>query len=143
MPNVLDRLAAAAESGENISAAVEASSRRVDLDPLDEHAQRRLMALGRAGDRGGAIRRYRACVAVLERELGVAPLAETTELYEAIRDAREAPDQGPVAGAVPFARPTQFVPPQPLAVTTPGRLPHVGRDAEVAFVLGAHRSASR
>ncbi len=140
--DVLDRLAAAAESGGDISAAVEAASRRVDLDPLDEPAQRRLMALlGRAGDRGGAIRRYRACVAVLERELGVAPLAETTELYEAIRDAREAPDQGPVA-AVPFARPTQFVPPQPLAVTTPGRLPHVGRDAEVAFVLGAHRSAS-
>ena len=43
--------------------------------------------LARSGDRAGAIRQYRACVAVLERELGVAPLAETTELYEAIRDA--------------------------------------------------------
>ena len=44
--------------------------------------------LARSGDRAGAIRQYRACVGVLERELGVAPLAETTEVYEAIRDAR-------------------------------------------------------
>ena len=68
---------------------MDAAGRRVDLDPLDEAAHRRLMALlARTGDRAAAIRQYRACVATLERELGVAPLAETTELYEAIRDGR-------------------------------------------------------
>ena len=47
-----------------------------------------MAALAHGGDRAGAIRQYRATVAMLERELGVAPLAETTELYEAIRDER-------------------------------------------------------
>ena len=37
-------------------------------------------------DRSGALRQYRACVAILERELGVVPLADTTARYEAIRD---------------------------------------------------------
>ena len=33
---------------------------------------------------------YRECVRILEQELGVAPLAETTELYEAIKSSRPA-----------------------------------------------------
>lgn len=137
--DVLDRLATAAEAGGDVAGAVAAASRRVDLDPLDEPAQRRLMALlGRAGDRGGAIRRYRACVAVLERELGVAPLAETTELYEAIRDARVEPGRGPMV-AVPSV---VVAPASPASPAAPERLPHVGRDAEVASVLGVHAAAT-
>ena len=89
MAAVLDRLVAITEAAGDLPAAVAAAARRVDLDPLDEGAHRRLMGLyARADDRAAAIRQYRACVGVLERELGVAPLAETTELYEAIRDAR-------------------------------------------------------
>ena len=136
---VLDLLAAAADAGGDTAGAVAAASRRVDLDPLDEPAQRRLMALlARSGDRGGAIRRYRACVAVLERELGVAPLAETTELYEAIRDARVEPDRGPVATPPPEIAASGPPPPPP----APERLPHVGRDAEVAAVLDCYASVS-
>jgi DNA-binding SARP family transcriptional activator/tetratricopeptide (TPR) repeat protein len=136
---VLDLLAAAADAGGDTAGAVAAASRRVDLDPLDEPAQRRLMALlARSGDRGGAIRRYRACVAVLERELGVAPLAETTELYEAIRDARVEPDRGPVATPPPEIAASGPPPPPPV----PERLPHVGRDAEVAAVLDCYASVS-
>ncbi len=87
--DVLERLATTAEAAGDASGAIAAASRRLDLDPLDEPARRQLMAmLARAGDRAGAIRQYRAGVAVLERELGVAPLAETTDLYEAIRDAQ-------------------------------------------------------
>ena len=41
--------------------------------------------MARSGDRAGAIRQYRSLVALFDRELGVAPLRETTELYEAIR----------------------------------------------------------
>jgi DNA-binding SARP family transcriptional activator len=126
--DLLDRLAAAAEAEGDIPAAVAAATKRVDLDPLDEPAQRRLMAvLARSGDRSGAIRAYRACVAILERELGVAPLAETTDLYEAIRDARAEP-----AAAVEVA-------PQPPSA---GRLPHVGRSAEIAAVQAALTSAT-
>ncbi|MBF8289646.1 MAG: hypothetical protein HW391_614, partial [Chloroflexi bacterium] len=128
--DLLDRLAAARLDSGDPGGAVEAARRRVDLDPLDEPGQRRLMALlARSGDRGGAIRQYRACVSVLERELGVTPLAETTKLYEAIRDARAELDRGPLADA-------RALPP------APGRLPHVGRDAEFASVLGAHGSAT-
>ena len=83
-----------------LAAAIAAATRLVELDPLDEPARQRLMAaLARGGDRAGAIRQYRTTVAMLERELGVAPLATTTELYEAIRDERV----GPVAGVAAIA----------------------------------------
>lgn len=126
--DLLDRLARAAEVEGDIPGAVTAAARRVDLDPLDEPAQRRLMSvLARSGDRSGAIRAYRACVAVLERELGVAPLAETTELYEAVRDARVEP---PAVVEEPAAPPAAA-----------SRLPHVGRATELAAVLGARAAA--
>ena len=100
--DVLERLTRLAEAEGDIGAAADAASRLVELDPLDEPARRRLMAiLARSGDRAGAIRLYRTTVATLERELGVQPLAETTELYEAIRDERFAmPAATPVAPVV-------------------------------------------
>ena len=126
--DLLDRLADAAEAERDTAGAVTAATRRVELDPLDEPAQRRLMSLlARAGDRSGAIRAYRACVAILERELGVAPLAETTELYEAIRDARVGPLTATREASVPPAA---------------SRLPFVGREAEITRVLDALASAT-
>ncbi|HEU4919574.1 MAG TPA: AAA family ATPase [Candidatus Limnocylindrales bacterium] len=123
----LDRLAAAEEADGNVAEALAAAAQRVGLDPLDEPAQRRLMALlARTGDRAGAIRQYRACVAVLERELGVAPLAETTELYESIRNAR--PESAPA-------------PPSPIPVAR-SRLPIAGRDPDLAAILGVHGRAT-
>jgi DNA-binding SARP family transcriptional activator len=90
---VFDRLASVAQEAGDLAAAIEAASRRLDLDPLDEAGHVRLMDLHlAAGDRAAALRQYRACVAVLDRELGVAPLASTTELYEAIR-AEPGPDR--------------------------------------------------
>jgi DNA-binding SARP family transcriptional activator len=86
--SVLDRLAGAHEAAGDLSAAIGAASRRLDLDPLDEAGHVRLMDLfARSGDRAAALRQYRSCVAILDRELGVAPLASTTARYEAIRDA--------------------------------------------------------
>src|SRR5690606_17631449 len=59
----------------------------VVLDELHEPAHRLLMLLNAwAGDRPGAIEAYRNSVAVLDRELGVGPLEESTELFEAILD---------------------------------------------------------
>ena len=85
---VLDRLAAADEAAGDLPGAIRAASRRLDLDPLDEAGHVRLMDLfARSGDRAAALRQYRSCVAILDRELGVAPLASTTARYEAIRDA--------------------------------------------------------
>jgi DNA-binding SARP family transcriptional activator len=60
--------------------------RWLELDPLNEAAHRAVMRLhALAGDRSAAIRQYHECVQLLDRELGVAPLAETVALYEAIK----------------------------------------------------------
>ncbi|HSJ28636.1 MAG TPA: BTAD domain-containing putative transcriptional regulator [Acidimicrobiia bacterium] len=65
--------------------ASETARRWIQLDPLSEDAHRRLMLLHAwSGDRSAAVETYRSCVEMLDRELGVDPLEETTELYEAI-----------------------------------------------------------
>jgi DNA-binding SARP family transcriptional activator/tetratricopeptide (TPR) repeat protein len=132
---LLDRVAEAKEVEGDIDGAIAVARRRLDLDQLDEAAHRRLMRiLALSGDRAGAIRQYRACVAVLERELGVAPLPETSTLYEAIRDA--------APGSELLRRPSAGHDlPMPV-VATPGSLPLVGRDAQLARLLAEHRSAA-
>ena len=78
---LVDARAAAGELDEAIAHA----ERWLDLDPLHEPAHRALMRLhAQRGDRAAAVHQYRACVRIVDEELGVAPLAETTALYEAI-----------------------------------------------------------
>jgi DNA-binding SARP family transcriptional activator len=81
------RLGTALAAAGDYRGAIGAVTRWIELDPLHEPAHRFLMLLHAwSGDRPGAIEAYRACVTILEQELGVAPLEETTELYEAILD---------------------------------------------------------
>ena len=109
-------------SGDRPAAAVEAAERLVALDPLQERAQRMLIdAYARAGDRAAAIRQYRAFAALLDRELGVAPLPETTAFFEAIVQGRG-------------VRPA--VEPEPVPAPLPS-LPFVGRDEDVDIILAA------
>jgi DNA-binding SARP family transcriptional activator/predicted ATPase len=125
---VLDRLSLAFEQAGDLAGARHAAERRVDADPLDETAHVRLMeVLAASGDRGAALRQYRACVAVLNRELAVLPLPETTARYEAIRDATPPPS---VAAVIPSDA-TQDEPP-----------PMVGRDAALAAITAARRAAT-
>lgn len=71
-------------AGSDVDAAIEYARRWVELDPLHEEAHRALIRLhSRKGERAAAVRQYRECVALLERELGVSPDAETIRLYEA------------------------------------------------------------
>lgn len=79
-----------------------ANARRwLDLDPLHEPAHRSLMRLNAAaGRRAAALRQYQTCVSLLREELDVSPEAETTALYETLRQPttatiplREQPDQ--------------------------------------------------
>jgi DNA-binding SARP family transcriptional activator/tetratricopeptide (TPR) repeat protein len=80
---LVDALVAYGRFGE--AAAV--ARRWIELDPLDESAHRSVMlSLAWDGDRSGSVDAYRALVRVLDEELGVPPLEETTELYEAILD---------------------------------------------------------
>lgn len=84
---LLGRLVDGYASERRFDEAAGAARRWIGLDPLDEAAHRKLMlALAWDGDRTGAVDAYRTCVRTLDLELGVPPLEETTELYEAILD---------------------------------------------------------
>ncbi len=81
--SVLERLAGAL-APTDVDAAISYARRWLALDPLQEAAHRSLMRLhAQKGDRAAAVRQYRDCVALLERELGVGPDESTTEVYEA------------------------------------------------------------
>ncbi len=132
--DVLDRLAEALSAAGDHAGAAAMAARRVERDPLDEAAHRRLMlSLAQAGDRAAAIRQYRACVAVLERELGVPPLDETTALYEAIRDGRIATVESP-RPAAPAAAPSETASAAPSS-------PFIGRDPELGRLMAGHATS--
>jgi DNA-binding SARP family transcriptional activator len=61
--------------------------RQLALEPWREGAHRQLMrVLARSGRRSAALAQYRTCHQVLADELGVEPSAETTVLYEQIKN---------------------------------------------------------
>ena len=118
---LLDRLIDALAGRGRADDAVARACERLALDELHEPTHRRLIELyALAGRRGDALGQYRDCVRVLDRELGVAPLNETTELYNSI---------------------STGTPPLPLAIeeeTPPtGELALTGRDAELHRILDA------
>jgi ABC-type oligopeptide transport system substrate-binding subunit/DNA-binding SARP family transcriptional activator len=83
----LGRLSDWYEMQGNIERALEYAWRQVELEPWREEAHQqvmRLLALG--GQRGAALAQYETCRRILVEELGVEPAAETTRLYEQIRD---------------------------------------------------------
>jgi DNA-binding SARP family transcriptional activator len=83
--DALAHLAADAERGGDLAAAIAHAKQRVALDPLHEPAHRELMRLyARSGDRAAALRQYREAARLLDQELGVAPVVETRVLHDAI-----------------------------------------------------------
>lgn len=69
----------------DLPAATRTAERLAMLDPLDEAAHRALARLLlKQGQRGAALRVYRTCADLLERELGVKPSAETAQVYDEI-----------------------------------------------------------
>lgn len=125
------------EARGDLTGALEAARRLLHLDTLNEEAHRLLMSLyASSGDQAAALRQYRECVRVLEQELGVQPLPETTELYHALREGRlqrsHAPAGVPASGAasvVESARPNS-VRPRPL----------VGRSKEWQALVRAYEA---
>lgn len=96
LAGALERLARAYAGRRDWDNAISAARRRLALDRLHEPAHRLLMQLyARAGQRSAALRQYRECVQVLDRELGVSPLEATTRLYEAIRERQPEPRPEP------------------------------------------------
>jgi len=85
--NALHRLAQAYERNGDITSALSAAWRLVDLEPWSEEAHRYLMRLlGLSGQRSAALTQYETCRRILAEELRVDPSMETTRLYEQIRD---------------------------------------------------------
>jgi DNA-binding SARP family transcriptional activator/tetratricopeptide (TPR) repeat protein len=118
---LLDRLVDALAGRGRADDAVARARERLALDELHEPTHRRLIELyALAGRRGDALGQYRDCVRVLDRELGVAPLNETTELYSSI---------------------STGTPPVPLVIEEDapptGELAMMGRDSELNRILDA------
>ena len=100
-------------------------------DPLREDSHRLLMRLhDEAGDRAAALRAYHECEAVLRRELGVEPSAETAAAYHALMRR-----VGPAAAASSTAAAESST---ATAASSPASL--VGRAAEWAMATAAWRA---
>lgn len=128
--SALERLVDLHEARGDLDGAIERTHRWLSLDTLHEPAHRRLMhLLALSGDRAGAMRAYREFVAILEVELGVPPLTETTELYEAIQGGR-------VAAVV-------AAPGRPPAIEAVGSARLVGRDEHLNELEAALKAAER
>jgi ATP/maltotriose-dependent transcriptional regulator MalT/DNA-binding SARP family transcriptional activator len=82
---VLAALVTACHDEEDFPAATQAARRLVELDPLDEAAQRALIvAYARSGRRAHALRQYLECRRLLVDDLGVEPSQETAELQRRV-----------------------------------------------------------
>lgn len=134
LAGALERLARARAAERRWDLATDVTRRWLEVDPLHEPAhQLMISALARSGEVAGAIAQYRDLVRTLDRELGVAPLSETSELADAIRDGRLGPD--PVASEA-----SQPVDAQADELAQGGdtlALPLIGRDADVARLVTA------
>jgi len=107
LTGTLSDLASAQEAAGDQIGALRTVQQWLSLDGLHEPAHRALIRLYAAtGDRAAALVQYRECVRTLSRELGVSPLTETTQLYEAInRGSYRQPPQVPRTPAVALEPP--------------------------------------
>ena len=107
------------------------AQRWLALDPLHEPAHRELIRLyAWSGDRAAALEQYRTCVRTLSQELGVAPVEETTALYEQLNEGGVPPPAAKSSAAPAAGKPV-----------APRELPLVGRADELAALLAAHAAA--
>jgi DNA-binding SARP family transcriptional activator len=133
----LQRLVAACIALGELERAAGPARRWLQLDPLHEPAHQAVIRLyGWAGQRSAAMRQYRSLVRVLDRDLAVRPLPETTRLYDDVRAGRLEPP--PVRAAPLSAGPALSAGPDELEPSAPpGAWPLVGRDAELAALRAA------
>ena len=118
----LERLAAACAAAGDPDRALGHIRRWLSLDRMHESAhQAMIRALAWTGQRSAAVRQYRELVGILDRELAVRPLPETTRLYDNIRAGRLEPHPGRVRADARGQRSRQAAGPGPAA--GPARAP--------------------
>jgi DNA-binding SARP family transcriptional activator len=127
----LERLVEGYTAKKDFQQAIHVARRQIALDPLDEPAHRQLMELyANAGQYNAALRQYQECSRILQAELGVSPLEETTRLWQMIKEQRlgSAAD----AGAIEMVPAVEPIPPAP-------RIPMIGRERELAALESAYQ----
>jgi DNA-binding SARP family transcriptional activator len=123
----LERLVRARTEAGELEEALDTARRWLSLDPLHEPAHQVLLQLyAWTGQRSAAVRQYRTCVRVLDEELGVRPLPQTTAMYES-------------AVAQRVAAPA-LLPPSPPALARK-REPFVGRETELTALRSSWEEA--
>jgi DNA-binding SARP family transcriptional activator/tetratricopeptide (TPR) repeat protein len=132
--------AARARSGD-LTGAVAAARRRIELQPLEETGYRVLIGLlADMGDRAAAVSAYHHCASVLERELGVLPDDATRAAFHRLMSRARpgpgaAPDPPAAAGTARVAERAAGRPGQP-------RAPLIGRSAELQVLTGIWQAAA-
>jgi len=140
MSDALTQLVDFYEREANHERALTYAARLVELDSWREEAHVALMRqLALCGRRSEALVQYEACRRVLAEHLGIAPMRQTTALYESIRDERlveksipdsAITDQGALSPAFLTA-----------AAATPPPIICVGRDEQFAWLEQAQEKA--
>ena len=133
--DVMQRLCAEFSAAGETEPAVAYGRRLVALDPLSELAHRTMMrAYAKAGRRPEALRQFKSCAAILKRDLGVAPDAETQALARSIMRARLV-NAGPAAadGVCDPETTTATASAAQAAAAMPRRLPAAAGPAERAM----------
>ena len=140
LTQVLETLAACHTARHTWEQAIDYARRRLALDTLHEPAHRQLMLLYAWSDqRAAALRQYQECQRILDAELGVPPLAETAQLYDAILNHR--PPSPPSATGSPGScdpEPGSTGRQQP-SPAIPAAPPLIGRDSQWEALLAAYR----
>ena len=117
LAGTLDRLVAACAAAGDLDRATGHARRWLALDPLHEPAHQALIRLlAWTGQRSAALRAYRALVRILDTELAVRPLPETTQLYDDIRAGWPVPRRPPPRWPPTLRHPA---PPRPPPATRP------------------------
>jgi len=144
LAGALERLARGRGALGEWDSAVAHARRWLALDPLHEPAHRVLMQLYAWSDqRAAALRQYRECVRILGKELGVAPLEETTLLYRSIQE--NDPPPPPVLSERRAPREEQEAPARPLVQPSSAARPLqdnplVGRASEWETLLRSYEA---
>ncbi len=141
LTQVLETLAACHSAHHAWEPAIDYARRRLSLDTLHEPAHRQLMLLyAWSGQRAAAVRQYQECQRILDTELGVPPLAETAQLYEAILNHR--PPSPPAVQEVFEGSAAQRREPAPgrshLPPALPAAPPLIGRASHWEALLAAY-----
>ena len=115
-------------------AGIEYTTRLLTLDPWREEVHRQLMRLlALTGQRSAALAQYEECCRLLQAELGLEPLEETTALYERLINLEAEELEIGKSVTAPYSAPlSQF--------TT---LPFTGRGAEHATLVNLWGAAGR